>query len=160
MEEITDIECRNCRWCDSTHTAFTCELRDPDKGWISYTCTADDAGIGRFVWAKRNSLDILGFAYKSPTYKDIFTQVQDKVQELLDNKAKELNYDNGFALASYATSTIPKFRNEATKFVAWRDSMWAKCYEINDQYLSGTIPMPTVEDVMNELPELLWDEGE
>jgi hypothetical protein len=83
-------------------------------------------------------------------------EIQNAVQNLLDSKAQEKLYDNGFAIASYATSTNETFRNEAQRFVAWRDNVWAKCYEILGQFQSGEIEMPTVDYVMSELPVLEW----
>lgn len=84
------------------------------------------------------------------------TEIQIAVQNLLDSKAKEKLYDNGFAIASYATSTVEKFRNEASSFIAWRDACWTKCYEILALFQNGEIPMPTVEEVMLQLPTLEW----
>ena len=87
-----------------------------------------------------------------------FKDIQTAVQAVLDRKAKEKNYDNGFAVASYALSTNDTFRNEAGKFIAWRDAVWAKCYQILDAYKAGEIEMPSVENVIAVLPELEWDD--
>ena len=37
-----------------------------------------------------------------------------------------------------------------------RDATWAKGYEILDDVLSGKRPMPTIEEVLAELPPLEW----
>ena len=87
-----------------------------------------------------------------------FKDIQNAVQAVLDGKAKEKNYDNGFAVASYALSTNDTFRSEAGKFIAWRDAVWAKCYQILDAYKAGEIEMPSVENVLAVLPELEWDD--
>lgn len=87
-----------------------------------------------------------------------FKDIQTAVQAVLDGKAKEKNYDNGFAVASYALSTNDTFRSEAAKFIAWRDAVWAKCYQILDAYKAGEIEMPSVENVIAVLPELEWDD--
>ena len=91
--------------------------------------------------------------------KKRFTDIQTAVQAVLDKKAKEKNYDNGFAVASYALSTNDTFRSDAGKFIAWRDAVWAKCYQILDAYKAGEIEMPSVENVIAVLPELEWDDG-
>ena len=91
--------------------------------------------------------------------KKRFTDIQTAVQAVLDRKAKEKNYDNGFAVASYALSTNDTFRSDAGKFIAWRDAVWAKCYQILDAYKAGEIEMPSVENVIAVLPELEWDDG-
>ena len=87
-----------------------------------------------------------------------FKDIQTAVQLVLDGKAKEKNYDNGFALAGYALSTNDTFRSEAAKFIAWRDAVWARCYQILDAYKAGEIEMPSVENVIAVLPELEWDD--
>ena len=87
-----------------------------------------------------------------------FKDIQTAVQSVLDGKAKEKNYDNGFALAGYALSTNNTFRSEAGKFIAWRDAVWARCYQILDAYKAGEIEMPSVENVVAVLPELEWDD--
>lgn len=87
-----------------------------------------------------------------------FKDIQTAVQAVLDKKAKEKNYDNGFAVASYALSTNDTFRSDAAKFIAWRDAVWAKCYQILDAYKAGEIEMPSVENVIAVLPELEWDD--
>ena len=87
-----------------------------------------------------------------------FKDIQTAVQAVLDGKAKEKNYDNGFALAGYALSTNDTFRSEAGKFIAWRDAVWARCYQILDAYKAGEIEMPSVENVLAVLPELEWDD--
>ena len=87
-----------------------------------------------------------------------FKDIQTAVQAVLDGKAKEKNYDNGFALAGYALSTNDIFRSEAGKFIAWRDAVWGKCYQILDAYKAGEIEMPSVENVIAVLPELEWDD--
>ena len=83
-------------------------------------------------------------------------EIQIAVQTLLDGKAKEKMYDNGFAIASYAASTNETFRDEAQRFIAWRDGVWSKCYEILADFESGEIEMPSVDYVMERLPTLDW----
>ena len=82
--------------------------------------------------------------------------VIDRVQSILDSKAQERGYDNSFTLASYATSTVPKFKQEAQDFIAWRDAVWTKCYSMLDDYLAGNIARPTVDGVLQQLPTLEW----
>ena len=77
---------------------------------------------------------------------------------MLDAKAQELEYDDGFTLATYATSTKERYRNQANQFIAWRDNVWDKCYEILNAFQSGEIEMPTVEYVLERLPNLEWEE--
>ena len=84
-------------------------------------------------------------------------EIKVAVQNMLDAKAQELEYDDGFTLATYATSTKERYRNQANQFIAWRDNVWDKCYEILNAFQSGEIEMPTVEYVLERLPSLNWD---
>lgn len=91
------------------------------------------------------------------TDDEMIKRIQVAVQSLLDAKAHELNYDDGFAIASYANSTVEKFRTEARRFIAWRDACWDKCYEILGQYQSGQITRPDTTYVLERLPVLNWE---
>ena len=100
-------------------------------------------------------------APQEPAQEDIvksrITEIQSAVQNLLDAKAQEKNYENGFAIASYANSTDTIFHDEANRFIAWRDACWRECYNILSQFQSGEIEMPTVEYVLERLPSLNWE---
>lgn len=76
------------------------------------------------------------------------------VQNHLDAKCQMRGYDNGFACASYATSSVPKFREEAEAFVKWRDAVWTYCYQQLDLFVAGKREVPT--DLIAELPTLEW----
>ena len=82
------------------------------------------------------------------------------IQAHLDAFARTRNYDGIMSAATYATSTVEKFRAEGQYAVEARDLTWAKGYEIMDDVLSETRPMPTLEEVIAELPELKWPDGE
>ena len=99
--------------------------------------------------------------HQEPTQEEIvqsrIAEIQTAVQNLLDSKAQEKNYDNGFAIASYANSTDTIFHDEANRFIVWRDQCWRECYNILAQFQSGEIEMPTVDYVLERLPSLDWE---
>lgn len=86
----------------------------------------------------------------------ILTQLTEAIQEFLDTKVRERNYDGILSLCTYAASTIEKFRLEGQAGVNWRDSCWATAYHIMDEVLTGQRPIPTVEELLSELPKLVW----
>lgn len=86
----------------------------------------------------------------------LYDLIRDNVQLMLDRKAQEKNYDNGFALSTYINSTILSFKEEAHKYVAWRDQCWVVCYGLLDKYQKGEIERPTVDEVMDQMPKLDW----
>lgn len=74
-------------------------------------------------------------------------------QEMLDTRAQNMGYDNIFTASTYVASTVDKFKKEATALVAWRDSVWTTCYLILDDVLAGNRPIPTIMELLEELPK-------
>lgn len=91
-----------------------------------------------------------------PTAEQIIAQYTAAVQKRLDDFARTRGYDNILSAATYATSTNPKFAVEGQYAVEARDATWAKCYEVLAEVEAGTRPMPTLEELMAELPVLEW----
>lgn len=91
-----------------------------------------------------------------PTAEEILKIMQDAIQSHMDTKACERNYDGILSLCTYATSTNPKFAAEGQAGVEWRDACWAKGYEIMDDVLAGNREIPTVEELLAELPVFYW----
>ena len=94
-----------------------------------------------------------------PTPEEQLEAFTAAIQAHLDRFARTRNYDGIMSAATYATSTVPKFRAEGQYAVQARDLTWAKGYEIMDEVMSGARPMPTFEEVLAELPALAWPEG-
>jgi len=92
----------------------------------------------------------------SPTPEQIQQQLTNAVQAHLDNKAQERGYDGILSLATYANSTNPQFSAEGLAGAQWRDDTWAACYVILDEVLSAMRTIPTVEELIAELPVLHW----
>lgn len=84
--------------------------------------------------------------------------VVDAVQKRLDDFARTRQYDSILSACSYSTSKNAKFGAEGQCCVDARDTHWAKCYEIMSAVQAGTRPMPTVEEVLAEMPALMWPE--
>jgi len=78
------------------------------------------------------------------------------VQKHLDDFARTRAYDNITSAATYATSTNPKFAAEGQYAVEARDATWVKFYEVLAAVEAGSRPMPTLEELIAELPVLAW----
>ena len=92
----------------------------------------------------------------TPTPEEQLEAFTAAIQGHLDRFAQTRNYDGIMSAATYATSTVPKFRTEGQYAVEARDLTWARGYEIMGAVMSGARPMPSLEEVISELPELKW----
>jgi hypothetical protein len=79
-------------------------------------------------------------------------QFTDAVQVHLDAGAKALGYDGILSACSYATSTNLPFSVEGKSCLDWRDAVWLYCYTELAKVEAGTRPLPTVEEIISELP--------
>lgn len=96
-----------------------------------------------------------------PTTEETIEIMCQAIQDHLDTKPKERLYDGILSLCTYATSTNPKFAAEGQAGVEWRDACWAKGYEIVAEVQAGTREIPTVDELLAELPVFVWpDERE
>ena len=78
------------------------------------------------------------------------------IQSILDETAKERGYDSLLSLCTYATSTNAKFSDEGQAGVSWRDEVWDKGYAILADVESGARAIPTVDELLSELPDFVW----
>lgn len=124
-------------WCNNSGNHYIAEI---DK---------DEEGRRRFQIIK----------VPDPTEEEIAAQTQARytalIQKVLDDAAKELGYDNCLSVCSYVDTGVAKFDAEGTAFRAWRSAVWAKGYEILDMVLSGQMEIPTEEELLELLPELV-----
>lgn len=110
---------------------------------------------GKQITADENGHPIL-VDPPAPTPEQIIAQYTYGVQQHLDTFAQTRNYDGILSVASYSTSTVPKFAAEGQYAVEARDATWAKCYEIMAAVEAGSRPMPTLDELLSELPKLVW----
>jgi len=92
----------------------------------------------------------------TPTTEEIIANYTERIQQRLDTFANTRNYDGILSACTYATSNVPKFAAEGQYCVDIRDTTWATSYQILDDVLSGLRPMPTIDELFTELPELIW----
>lgn len=87
----------------------------------------------------------------------LFVIVQENIQTYIDNFAHTRDYDNAIYCISYKDSIIPRFKNDAKRMMVYRDLCWAIANDFNAKYKSGERERPTLEEIMNALPELAWE---
>ncbi|NCC86181.1 MAG: hypothetical protein EOM03_19080 [Clostridia bacterium] len=76
-------------------------------------------------------------------------------QTHIDAVAQARGYDSGLSCISYAGSGHPKFGAEGAAFRAWRDAVWDYCHALDASIQEGT-PMPSMEDYITGMPEMVW----
>ena len=79
------------------------------------------------------------------------------IQQRLDAFARERGYDNIMSVCSYFGSANPRFKAEADRAITLRDTTWEQCYAILDAVLAGEREVPTLDEIVAELPVLTWE---
>lgn len=110
---------------------------------------------GKLIQADANGRPVL-VDPPPPTPEQIIAQYTAGVQQHLDTFARTRNYDDILSAATYATSQVPKLKVEGQYAVEARDATWAKCYDILAAVEAGSRPMPTPDELIAELPALVW----
>lgn len=95
---------------------------------------------------------VITAADKLPKAEDYAAAIQGHV----DDVAREHDYRDGFALAGYATSTVPAWAAEARAFVAWRDAVWVYVYSELEAAQIGQRAQPSIPGLVGELPAIAW----
>lgn len=93
---------------------------------------------------------------KPPTDAEIQAVLTQAVQSYLDSKAQERNYDNIHTACTYINSSDPIFASEASALLLWRDKVWRECYSILDDVKAGRRQIPSVSELLTELPAFSW----
>ena len=88
------------------------------------------------------------------TLKEIEKYFMDRIQEYMDNKAKSYGFDNIVTASTYIDSKVERFKNDSRALLDWRDNTWDKAYTILEDVLTEKREIPTLEDLLKELPQL------
>lgn len=78
-----------------------------------------------------------------------------KLQEMMNEKAQAKGYDNIQFAALRAALINSPFHAEGLAFAEWMDNCNAKGYEILEKVKNGEIELPTVEEFLATMPELV-----
>lgn len=142
------------QWTDNEHSGINARiLTDTYNMLCDYHFIPEDPEFQEIV----NS----GFEIQEPeqpTVEDIVQEIKNRIQQLLDDTARQKNYDNGVSLASYANSTIDSFKYEALSFIEWRDTVWNTCYYYLDLFNKGEYEFTTVAEFLSLLPTFNWEQ--
>jgi hypothetical protein len=133
----------------------------PDITDDQFVIQDDGDGTGPYIsfWGYPSappSMEELEAVYPIVQGQIVEREVTIAVQKRLDEFAQTRKYDGILSACTYSTSLVPKFQAEGQYCVEMRDMHWGKCYEILAGVQAGLRPMPTTEQALAEMPELVW----
>lgn len=79
--------------------------------------------------------------------------IEKAIQAHINNLVITKGYDNENSIAKYLVDTNP-FYEECRAISIWIGNVWLKTHEIQREVEAGTRPIPTINEVIAELPVL------
>lgn len=120
----------------------------------TYQALMEGQSRGMVIAPDESGLPVL--VEKVLSQEDLIASYVGAVQTRLDTFAKGRGYDGIMSATTYVSSTVPRFVSDANSAIVARDTTWQKCYEVLGEVTSGARPAPSVEELLSELPELVW----
>lgn len=87
-----------------------------------------------------------------PDQQAIIKRFSGVIDAHVESVAKAKGYNSAASLASYVADPNPAWAQEAQAFVVWRSSVWTTAFNM----LSTTTALPTDENVIAALPDIIW----
>lgn len=156
---------------DFPNTSFPSDLNNADlsdigvykvafvnRPTVNYTQMVEESdpvlqnGVWTQVWSVRQATS----SEQAANMAVIVQQFTEAIQHHLDITAQTKNYASIISACSYAAGTHPKYSAEGKACLMWREAVWDKGYQILNDVQNGIRPMPTIEQVINELPLINW----
>ena len=78
------------------------------------------------------------------------------VDDYMDRTVQERGYDNIAKCVTYEGDIDEIFNREGTMAKQWRSRVYRTCYNILTGVEAGYRPVPTVEELIAELPKIEW----
>lgn len=123
------------------------------------TFTPPPTGTSGFVDPRYDV--IAGVWVDTRTPAEIQADLTSAVQAHLDTVAASRGYGDSatspiVSACSYAASTHPKYGPEGRACLTWREACWDHCYQVLADVQSGLRVVPTVAELVAELPVMVW----
>jgi hypothetical protein len=109
------------------------------------------------TWSTRMLTQIERLEVKNFALESLRSRLITTASSKLDQFARSRGYDNINSACSWSSSAIEKFKSEGERCSKLRDDTWNKILEIiNDLYLGNRPSTASIEDLLQELPNLSW----
>lgn len=96
------------------------------------------------------------FVPREPTQEEIKQALIDGTQDYMDEVARTRGYDSILSACSYVSTGVERFDVEGEQARIWRSAVWAYCYAQLDLVLEGKRSIPSLEELIEELPKISW----
>lgn len=102
------IKAKNFKWANKEHTLLDCKIRHNIYGWIPYTTSKDDNGVGKEIWDSIDTLQIEEYTDKVLTEEEIAEKEVVELEAQINDIKDRLMY----AILLNDTETIDSLRAE------------------------------------------------
>ena len=125
-----------------------------DKGTYYDVVIPDEASVAVCTLIEKLSeFPEYGMELTNEIIANMGNDVSKAIQKLLDDTAKAHRYDDMKSVRSYTGFDNP-FRDECIAMAKWAANCWIYAGELEASVRSGARSMPTIEEVLAELPLL------
>lgn len=146
------------QWSNAEHTLLDVTLETDVFGEIPFSASPDDVeahGREIFADAVAGKFGVIAeYVAPAKTPEQIIEGFKAAIQSTLDEAARAKGYDDIVSACSYA-GYENVFQAEAIAFGVWRANVWAYGYQELAKVAEGTRPVPTVPEILAELPALV-----
>jgi hypothetical protein len=133
------------------------ETPKPQVDYLTKNCKEGIPGFVNGSWVQTWNVSDASQEEIAERKQNLIDSITEETQNRLDLFAQTRLYEGILSLCSYQNSPNLKFRTEGQYGVEARDATWSKLYELFDEVLAGTRPIPSgYEDIESELPVLEW----
>lgn len=102
------------------------------------------------------NFDALMTQAKQAEKQALMTRFERLLDKHINAVAQAKGYDNRITASLRAAATDSPWYAEGIAFVSWMDSCYAKCYVIQDELETGQRTLPTDDEFLAEMPEMVW----
>lgn len=118
--------------------------------------TSETEGLARSNWTGHKWIELPYKNMQVGTSSNISLADYDKaLTNFLDDVARTRHYADRISCAVRAGYPGP-FQAEGIAFATWMDTCNATGYQMLDDFHNGLISQPSIEDMLNSLPEMAW----